>query len=127
LLNLLPEGRAKGSPIWITEIGWPVESSYWPPDKYQETEPLHLAVSEAIQRDLLNATLTVMKERSSDTGEGAYDIAKVFYYDSEDIASERDWAYPFGLRADRGSAENGRYREAWYAFQAQAPTGEKYP
>ena len=115
--------KCNGKPLWITEIGWPVKGPKTPNDGS------HIPISEESQRDRLNAIVTMIKKRSG-SGEGGFNIDKVFYYNVQDWIDPRtqEWAYRVGLREElehvpgrkAKTGEFGKCREAWYAFQQQA-------
>jgi hypothetical protein len=100
--------------------------------------------SAKIQRDLLNSTFNMIKSRSGSADE-SYGIAKVFYYNVEDVVDSLrespqrdreifgDWAYRSGLREDDDAGADdagdeygkpgnlpGLCRKSWFAFQNQA-------
>jgi hypothetical protein len=127
-LDLGPGG--KGKKIWITELGWPVDTHVAP--NAADHDGSHLPVSEEIQRELLNSTFNMVKSRS-EAGEQSYNIKNVFYYNIEDWVAQGDWAYRAGLREDNDwqEANSGKQygkpgshpslcRKAWFAFQNQA-------
>lgn len=108
---------AKGKKLWITELGWPVKQR-----KLAKEDGSHLLVSEEMQRDLLNATFNMIKERSG-SKEGSFDIENVFYYNTRDyVTGERPeiWDHHCGLIEDVGGGQKGEKRKSWFAFQNQA-------
>jgi Concanavalin A-like lectin/glucanases superfamily len=108
---------AKGKEIWITELGWPVKQR-----GLAEEDQHHLLVSEETQRELLNATFNMIKERSGPK-DGSFNIESVFYYNVKDHISgdfPQIWDHHCGLIEDEGHGEKGGKRKAWFAFQNQA-------
>lgn len=111
----LNRAGGKGKKLWITELGWPVKEKF-----RAEEDHHHFLVSEEVQRELLNATFNMIKERSG-SKDGSFDIENVFYYNVQDHvkgnATPRAWDAHCGLVKD---VEEGGKRKAWTAFQNQA-------
>jgi hypothetical protein len=111
-------------PIWVTEFGWPVNNDGAEPDGS------HLLVSEEMQRDLLTATVEMMKGTSHLVENvPGLSIPKIVYYNVEDWVNElppnsgppTGWDSHCGLVEDSGAyGEHGAKRKAWGAFVAQA-------
>jgi hypothetical protein len=113
----------QGKPIWVTEIGWPVDG---PPG-----DELHVSVSQEKQKELLETVFDRIKVRSSSKGNGL-GIEKAFYYNVQNnyYGDPKDWSMSCGLRKDlfavhsggevKGTPENGDYLKSWYAFQREA-------
>jgi hypothetical protein len=113
----LNRAGAKGKKIWITELGWPVKKK-----GLAEEDQHHFLVSEETQRELLNATFNMIKERSS-AKDGSFNIENVFYYNIKDYVTgnfPKIWDHHCGLIEDNGNGEKGEKRKAWSAFQNQA-------
>jgi Concanavalin A-like lectin/glucanases superfamily len=114
----LDRAGGKSKKIWITELGWPVNQNGLAKEDHH-----HFLVSEEMQRELLNETFDMIKERSG-AKEGSFDIENVFYYNIQDwvngAPNPRAWDSHCGLIEDIGSGEKGGKRKAWSAFQNQA-------
>jgi hypothetical protein len=97
-------GGGQGKDIWITEIGWAVEGEPGP-------DPVHLAISPAVQEERLNSVFDKIKDRSA---ENDFNIKNLFWYNIRDVAGGA-WEAHCGL-IDR----EGNQRSAFAAFKAQA-------
>jgi hypothetical protein len=100
--NVVP---AKGKPIWVTELGWPVTKG---------TPPLQ-QVTEAEQATLLTESLDLIKSTAT-----KYNIPLAIWYNYRDLP-DPGWSYGSGLRN-----QDGFYRPAWWAYQAETGAG-KWP
>ena len=123
-LETVRGGKARlKKPIWITEIGWPVEGNKAHDDK------THLLVSEKVQAGLLKSSFEMVRSRAE-----RYDVEKLLYYNAEDntqLSGQVDlaeakkmasaWENRTGLVEDVGGygEENGERREAWKVFKEQ--------
>ncbi|HEY0280564.1 MAG TPA: hypothetical protein VGC32_20045, partial [Solirubrobacterales bacterium] len=107
-------------PIWITEIGWPINS------RGARNDGTHWLVSESIQRDLLTSTFRMMKGETKAFNVRKLHIAAIMYYNIADsiegVPAEKinNWEYHCGLLEDSPNLEESKKRSAWFAFQAQA-------
>jgi Ricin-type beta-trefoil lectin domain len=102
-------------PIWITELGFPVEGGEGSAAYKGAGDGAHFPVTNAIQRDLLNATFKRIKEKAG-SGPEEFNIKHLIYYNLQD-QSLPEWLFHTGLVSDY---TNGiaTYRPAWYAFQS---------
>jgi hypothetical protein len=112
-------GESEKRKIWITELGWPVRQK----GTGAEEDGSHFLVSQEVQRELLNQTFDMIKERSAAVPE-SWNIQNVWYYNLHDwvqgAPNPKNWASHCGLVEDVGRGENGNKRKAWTAFQNQA-------
>jgi uncharacterized protein with FMN-binding domain len=97
VLNNKVSGASK--PIWVTELGWPVE--YGEAGKSQQ-------VTEAEQATLLTQAFDLIKAHASE-----YNIPTAIWYAYHDIPVG-EWAYHSGLRR-----VDGTYRPSWWAFEEE--------
>jgi len=88
-------------PIWVTEVGWPV-------DEGTNNEGDVQTVDEGEQAGLLNATYNWVKANWT-----TFDIKYVAWYDYNDV-DEPKWESHAGLRD-----ANDDFRQAWYAYEGQ--------
>jgi len=95
------EGTLGAKPLWITEVGWPVDEGSGSP-----YDPQH--VDEGEQAGLLNETYNWTKSHFSE-----YNIKYVAWYFYQDINAPT-WSYKSGLKNI-----DGDYRQSWYAYQGQ--------
>ena len=101
----LKENGVGGKEIWVTEIGWPVDS------EGVEHDGVHPPVSESVQRERLTSVFDMIKERSG--GPHPLNVGSIMWYEIRDFisgnATPADWAAHCGLvRANetrRGSYE----------------------
>jgi hypothetical protein len=119
-------------PIWVTEFGWPVVGHLAIEDEH------HRLVGEKVQKELLNASFNRMKGNYG-TGKHELDLENLLYYNIQDnnplpapgLTKEqreasnkvaRRWDNHCGLmESEKGvGQEQGKMREAWSAFVAQA-------
>ena len=123
-------------PIWITELGWPVEAA--DPAKASEVyeDRSHRLVSEAIQAKLLTSTFDMIKADSQPKKQGkvpGYNIEALLYYNIQDNAAgtpkpnpeeegPQSWDNRCGLVQALGGAGGGTgsKRPSWEAFQSEA-------
>lgn len=92
VLNRRPLGSSK--PLWITELGWPVEYEY--------------AVDPPTQAELLRLSFNWVKSVAA-----SYNIQALTWHNARDYPTEK-WDFHSGLRD-----LNGLFRPAWYSFQEQ--------
>jgi hypothetical protein len=118
------EEKIAKKPIWITEIGWPVEGH----GVYDDGS--HLPVSEKMQSMLLQHSFGAIKAKA-----GHLDVTKLLFYNSSDNTAKisgnpttdeiregpANWANHCGLVEDNGGwgNEQGNKREAWSTFENQ--------
>ena len=128
--NALKTVGAPKKPLWITEIGFPVEGGEKTAEKDSEYKGVgdgtHFPVTEPIQRDLLNATFKRIKEKAG-SGAEEYNIKHVIYYNLQDGA-DKSWDHHTGLVSEYVNGV-AHYRPAWYAFQnwAEMPVWPQKP
>jgi hypothetical protein len=98
--NLLNSGRLPWGPsrsIWITELGWPLNSF---------GDSAHPAVKDqAEQARLLTQSFDWIKSQAA-----TKNIRAVYWYNDRDIGIN-NWAYSCGLRDI-----NGNFRQSWWAY-----------
>jgi hypothetical protein len=116
----------------VTEFGWPVVGHLAIEDEH------HRLVGEKVQKELLNASFNRMKGNYG-TGKHELDLENLLYYNIQDnnplpppgLTKEqreasnkvaRRWDNHCGLmESEKGvGQEQGKMREAWSAFVAQA-------
>jgi hypothetical protein len=141
---------ARERPIWVTEIGFPVNTDS---DKVAAEDGHHLLVSEQVQAELLTHVFNMMKTESAPESEKGFDISRAFYYNIQDFVDNHhtSWDYRCGLREDDAgnyvvlngknepvkkpdgepkeapTRENHQYRPAFFAFEKEAEITGKYP
>jgi hypothetical protein len=95
-------------PLWITEIGWPVEGH-----GVDVNIDASLSEQEGAVHDLFN---WVQQEAS-----GKNIQALIFYMYRDDALGTGDWAHFCGLRSAQPAARYSEktFRPAWYAFQEE--------
>jgi hypothetical protein len=93
-------GIGASKPIWVTEVGWPVDG----------TEAQHVTPSE--QAGLLNEAYNWLKQASA----SIYNVKYAAWYFYKDVSSDpkTGWALHAGLRT-----ANGAFRPSWWAYQGQ--------
>jgi len=92
VLNRRPLGSSK--PLWITELGWPVQ--------YEN------AVDVTTQADLLRRSFDWVKSVAA-----SYNVQALTWHNARDYPTAK-WDFHCGLRD-----LNGSFRPAWYAFQGE--------
>jgi hypothetical protein len=97
-------GGGQSKDIWVTEIGWAVAGEPGP-------DPVHVAISPAVQEERLNSVFDMIKNRSA---EDDFNIRNIFWYNIRDVAGAK-WDAHCGLLDREGSK-----RSAFAAFKAQA-------
>jgi len=95
-VNAQNQAGLGSKPLWITEVGWPVDYD----------GDIAQTVNEGELAGLLNETYN--------WAETHYDIRFVSWYFYKDVANEPSWAYHAGLRD-----VDGDYRQAWFAYEGQ--------
>jgi hypothetical protein len=107
-------------PIWITEIGRPINS------RGARNDGTHWLVNESIQRDLLTSTFRMMKGEMKAFNVRKLHIAAIMYYNIADsiegVPADKinNWEYHCGLLEDSPNLEESKKRSAWFAFQTKA-------
>ena len=99
----------KTKPIWITELGFPVDNKI-NPDVFPP-------VKEPVQKELLQASFSMMQNNF-----GRLNLEHVFYYNIQDLPEQRNWEANAGLLNDKGGK-----RPAWTAYRCIAegvPSGK---
>ena len=97
-------------PLWITEIGWPVEG---------HNTGVHEDSLEWQEKDL-NSLFNWVKTEA--TGKNIQALIFYMYRDDAPNESQGPWAHYCGLRSAENPAkkwEEKSFRPAWYAFQSQ--------
>ncbi len=101
--------------IWVTEIGWPVKS---PPEGGLENDPIHPAVSEAVQAERLTAVFNKLKSLSGNEP-NELNIGNILWYNIQDYTdgnkNRKSWEAHCGL-----VLQSGKHRSAFDAFHEQA-------
>ncbi|MBS1675837.1 MAG: hypothetical protein JST08_00485 [Actinobacteria bacterium] len=94
----------KNKPIWITEIGWPVENGAITPEPQPETHP---RVSEVEQAKLLASVIPMIKGSASE-----FNIKNLFWYNVEDFGGSK-WDGYCGLFTSSGQKRGSlaKFRE----------------
>jgi hypothetical protein len=100
-------GGGPAKDIWITEIGWAIEGAAGEPGP----DPVHVAISPAVQEERLNSVIDMIKNRSA---EKDFNIKNIFWYNIRDKAGA-NWDSHCGL-VDR----KGNKRSAFAAFKTLA-------
>jgi hypothetical protein len=114
--NRLKSMGTGSKPIWVTELGFPVENRV--PDGQPGDKSAFPPVSEQTQKEEIEATFGMMKAARDDLG-----IAHAFYYNIQDYrdpsGNERPgWDYHSGLRR-----AGGGNRPGWRGFATVTPKG----
>jgi hypothetical protein len=118
-------------PIWVTELGWPVEGNETEAEvkaeKGVERDGTHILVNQATQASLLTSTFDSIKAHSG-TAKHSYNVQALLFYNIKDNANgartakgvegPQTWDNHCGLFEDSGGIGKGagRKRPAWTAF-----------
>jgi exo-beta-1,3-glucanase (GH17 family) len=94
------EGAGPETPIWITEVGWPVDVG----------DSHHPAVSDVVQKERLESVFNMIKKNAD-----KWKIENLLWYNIEDAGTPDAWEHHCGL-----FTASGNERPSMAGFKAQA-------